>query len=140
METNEPKLPPMPDPTPQPMPAPAPQPIPAPVPQPQGVVLPPEALAYLRETGKWASFLSVMGFIFCGLFLLIAIFIGTVFTYLAKVSPGYNNVPQSAFSMMSVLYIGMDVLYFFFPFYLYRFADRVKKGVVFNDSFNVTEA
>jgi hypothetical protein len=128
METNEPELPPMPAPTPQPMP------------QPQGVVLPPEALAYLRESGRWASFLSVMGFIFCGIFLVIALFIGTVFSYLGRVSPAYSNFPQGGFGLISVFYIAMDVLYFFFPFYLYRFADRVKKGVIFNDSFNVTEA
>ena len=128
METNEPELPPMPEPNPQPIPPLA------------GVVLHPEALAYLRETGKWASFLSVMGFIFCGLFLIFALFIGTVFTYLAKISPGYSSFPQAGFGILSVFYIAMDVLYFFFPFYLYRFADRIKKGVVFNDSFNVTEA
>jgi hypothetical protein len=126
METNETELPPMPAPT--------------PAPQPEGVVLHPEALAYLRESGRWASFLSVVGFIFCGLFLIVALFIGTFFSYIARVSPGYNGFPQSGFGLISVFYIGLDVLYFFFPFYLYRFADRVKKGVVFNDSFNVTEA
>ena len=136
METNEPELPPMPEPTPEPVP----QSMPAPAPQPQGVVLPPEALAYLRESGRWASFLSVMGFIFCGIFLIIALFIGTFFSYVARVSPGYSGFPQGGFGIISVFYIGLDVLYFFFPFYLYRFADRIKKGVVFNDSFNVTEA
>ena len=115
-------------------------PMPVPTPQPQGVVLPPEALAYLRESGRWASFLSVIGFIFCGIFLIIALFIGTVFSYLGRISPAYSNFPQGGFGIVSVFYIGLDVLYFFFPFYLYRFADRIKKGVVFNDSFNVTEA
>jgi len=123
METNETELPPM----------------PAPAPQPEGIALSPDALAFLRESGKWASFLSVLGFIVCGLFLIIAIFISTIFTYMSRLSPGSNSIPQSLGSFISVIYILIDVLYFFFPFYLYRFADRIKKGIVFNDSRSISE-
>ncbi len=140
METNEPELPPMPEPTPQPVPTPAPTPMPAPIPQPEGIVLSPEALTYLRETGKWASFLSVIGFVYCGFILVVAIFIGTFFSFMSRIQPAYGNMPQTAFGFVSVIYILLDVLYFFFPFYLYRFADKIKKGVVFSDSFHITQA
>jgi hypothetical protein len=135
-ETNENQVPPVPVP-----PAPVP---PSPV-QPaqfydQTVVLNAEAQAYLRETGKWASFLSVMGFIFCGLILLVALFIGTFFSYMSRISPIYGNMPQGVGGMVSIIYILLDVLYFFFPFYLYRFSDRIKKGIVFNDTAHVTSA
>jgi hypothetical protein len=123
METNETELP----------------PIPAPIPPPAGIVLSPEALSYLRESGKWASFLSILGFIMCGLFLIIAIFISTIFAYMSKLSPGNSAMPQSLGSFISIIYILIDVLYFFFPFYLYRFADRVKKGVIFSDSRSIAE-
>jgi uncharacterized protein DUF5362 len=104
------------------------------------LVLNAEAQAYLRETGKWASFLSVMGFIFCGLILIIAIFIGSFFSLMSRFSPAYNTMPQGVGGVVSVFYILIDVLYFFFPFYLYRFADRIKKGLVYQDGIHVTSA
>ncbi|HVS92584.1 MAG TPA: DUF5362 family protein [Mucilaginibacter sp.] len=104
------------------------------------IILDTEAQAYLRETGRWASFLAVMGFIFCGLILILAIFVGSVFTIMSRISPVYQNMPQTAGTAMSVFYILLDVLYFFFPFYLYRFADRIKKGIVYTDANSVNSA
>ena len=75
----------------------------------------------------------------CGLFLIIAIFMGSIFSYMSKLSPGNNAMPQGIGSFISIIYILIDVLYFFFPFYLYRFADRIKKGITFNDSRSVGE-
>jgi hypothetical protein len=112
------------------------QPIPTPEP---ALVLNEEAQSYLREAGKWAKFLSVLGFIMCGLFLIIAIFMGSIFSYMSKLSPTNNAMPQGIGSFISIIYILIDVLYFFFPFYLYRFADRIKKGIIFNDSRSVGE-
>ncbi|HVW14236.1 MAG TPA: DUF5362 family protein [Mucilaginibacter sp.] len=104
------------------------------------IILDTEAQAYLRETGRWASFLAVMGFIFCGLILILAIFVGSVFTIMSRISPVYQNMPQTAGTAMSVFYILLDVLYFFFPFYLYRFSDRIKKGIVYTDANSVNSA
>ncbi|MBS1527032.1 MAG: hypothetical protein JST19_15365 [Bacteroidetes bacterium] len=104
------------------------------------IILDHEAQAYLRETGRWASFLAVMGFIFCGLILILAIFIGSVFSIMSRISPVYQNMPQTAGTAMSVFYILLDVLYFFFPFYLYRFSDRIKKGIVYTDASSVNSA
>ena len=60
--------------------------------------------------------------------------------FMSRFSPAYSAVPQAGFSFISILYIAMDVLYFFFPFYLYRFSDRIKKGVLHNDSATLTDA
>ncbi len=110
METNEPELP----------------PIPAPIPQPERIVLSPGAGLFTSKAANAASLFERDGIYILRAFSFGRNFIGTVLPTW-RVSPGYNNVPLSAFSMISVLYIAMDVLYFFFPFYLYRFADRVKR-------------
>lgn len=113
---------------------------PTPVPQPPQLVLNFEAQAYLREAGKWARFLAIIGFVFCGLILIMAIFISAVFTMMGKISPVYNNMPSAAGGFVSVIYILFDVLYFFFPYYLMQFSDKIKKGIVFQDVQHITAA
>ena len=110
-----------------------------PSPQPE-LVLNYEAQSYLREAGKWANFLSIMGFIFCGLILVLAIFAGTVFSVLSNVMPNAGALPAGIGGIISVVYIVLDVVYFFFPYYLYQFADKIKKGIVYSDTAHLTAA
>src|SRR4051812_1899953 len=86
-----------------------------------GLVLTNEAQSYLLEAGKWTKFLAIMGFIFCGLILLAAIFVGTLFSIMSKFSPGGQGIPEGIGGVLSGFYIVIDVLYFFFPYYLYQF-------------------
>lgn len=108
--------------------------------KPKGILLTGEAQHYLHETAKWASFLSIVGFIMCGLFLLMALFIGFIFTFLGRISPVYNQMPAGVATFLSVIFILFDVLYFFFPFYLYHFARKAKRGIALSDKEEVAEA
>jgi hypothetical protein len=116
------------------------QPTPAPNSD-QALILTREAQTCLREAGKWASFLSIIGFIFCVLILVMALMIGTTSTIMSRMMPYNSGVPVwIGGSFVSILYILIDILYFFFPLYLYRFASRIKKGIVFQDSAHITRA
>jgi NADH:ubiquinone oxidoreductase subunit 3 (subunit A) len=116
------------------------QPTPTPNSEP-GLMLTHEAQTYLREAAKWASFLSIVGFIFCVVILVMALLIGTTSTIMSRMMPYNSGVPVGiGGSFVSILYILLDILYFFFPLYLYRFASRIKKGIVFQDSAHVTQA
>lgn len=116
------------------------QPPPPPSPD-LALILTREAQTYLREAGKWASFLSIVGFIFCVFILIMALMIGTTSTIMSRVMPYNSGLPVGiGGSFVSILYILIDILYFFFPLYLYRFASRVKKGIVFQDPAHVTRA
>ena len=108
--------------------------------KPKGILLTGEAQHYLHETAKWASFLSIVGFIMCGLFLLMAFFIGAIFSFLGNISPVYNQMPAGVGTFLSVIFILFDVLYFFFPFYLYHFARKAKRGIALSDTEEITEA
>ncbi len=108
--------------------------------RPTGLVLTPEAQYYLQETGKWANFLGIVGFILCGLFLIMALCIGAIFSMLAQFSPNYSALPTGIFPVISVLFILFDLLYFFFPFYLYQFASRIKKGLALMDAEQVAQS
>ena len=110
-----------------------------PIPQPE-LVLTPEALYYLKEAGKWANFLGVLGFIMCALLLIAALFVGTMFSVLSQLLPAYNSMPAGIGAIFSVVIILIDILYFFFSLYLYQFADKIKKGITFIDANHVTHA
>lgn len=105
-----------------------------------GAILTFEAQGYLRESGKWAYFLGITGFVFCGLFLILSLFVGTIISVLASISPLYAGIPAGAGIGLSVIFILVDVLYFFFALYIYQFATKIKKGLLFADTESVTEA
>jgi len=104
-----------------------------------GLALTFEGQTYLREAGKWAGFLGIVGFVMCGLFLILALFIGTLFSALGQLSPVYAQLPAYIGGVYAVFLILIDIVYFFFALYLYQFSVRIKKGIVFTDQFHLTQ-
>ena len=106
-----------------------------------GIILNIEAQSYLREAGKWASFLGILGFIACALFLLTAFSISTIFTKIAAIAPGGTAIALTGVAgFITVFFILIDVVYFFFALYLYQFGNKIKKGIMFTDNVHVTGA
>ena len=105
-----------------------------------GLTLTFEGQTYLREAGKWAGFLGIIGFILCGLLLMVALFVGTIFSALGQLIPAYSAVPPAAGIAIACVLILVDLLYFFFALYLHQFSARIKKGIVFTDQLQVTQA
>lgn len=89
---------------------------------------------FLREAAKWAYFLSILGFVFVGLFVIIGLFMGTALSTLSSRSAGM--LPASFFS---AIYIIMAALYFFPVLYLYRFGSNVKRAFSSNDTEALTQ-
>ena len=89
---------------------------------------------FLRETAKWAYFLSILGFVFVGLFVLVGVFMGTLFASVAGSSGAF--VPTTA---MSIMYIVLAAIYFFPVLYLYRFASKIKRAFNENNTEYLTE-
>lgn len=93
------------------------------------LVLLPEAEVLLDEARKWANFLAILGFIFCGFMVLF----GVVFSLLL------DNLPAEAAQVIPgfvliIFYIILAVIYFFPSLYLYRFALRAKQALLSKDS------
>lgn len=104
-----------------------------------GVVLTPEAQGYLRESGKWANFLGIVGFVLTGLIVIIALFAGTMMASLSTFSAGAGAAAGMG-GLLTVIYLVIAVVYFFFSLYLYQFGSQVKKGLMYVDSETVTIA
>lgn len=86
----------------------------------------PVSQTFLNEAARWGKFLSIIGFIFCGLMVVLAFFIPTL---LMSVPP-YNQIASTMTSAMSIgLTIGylLLALVSFFPcLYLYKFSVKMK--------------
>lgn len=80
---------------------------------------------HLNVTRKWAYFLSIIGFIFVGLFVLVAIFMGFLLPNLGQTTV-LGSIPALAFS---ALYLVLGLIYFFPVFYLYRFSIELKVAI-----------
>jgi len=91
------------------------------------------AQSYLRDAARWARFLSIAGFVFCGLFVVFGIVVLTLLAGLfntmgtSPASGGMGPVP------IAVVCIGIAVLNFFPNLYLYNFAGRLRLALQDND-------
>jgi hypothetical protein len=87
---------------------------------------------YLRDAARWAKFLAIAGFVFCGLFVVVAILCITVLSGLFN-SMGASGVSGIGGGVIAVVYIGIAVLDFFPCLYLYKFAARMQVALSSND-------
>lgn len=123
----------------------------APIPEPV-IALDAQSRYYLTIAGKWATFLGIVGFIGTGFILLAAVFIGTILTYVAHLSPSEMGVPTTegaasvssilgaASGIVSFIYVLLAVVSFFVAYYLYRFGSGIKKSLLYNDTIAVTKS
>ncbi|KFF05166.1 hypothetical protein [Flavobacterium reichenbachii] len=94
---------------------------------------------FLKETAKWAYFLSIMGFIFIGLMVVIAIFAGTIFSTLGGMQ-GMGGLTGGMGGLIGVFYFIIAVVYFFPIYYLNKFAVNAKRAFRENDSAALTSS
>ena len=85
---------------------------------------------FLSEAAKWGKFLAIMGFIFCGLLVIVALFAGTL---MASMMSGFGG-PESAGAAMgggiiTVAYIIIALIYFFPCLYLFNFSSKMQAAL-----------
>ena len=97
-----------------------------------------QAKSFLRETAKWANFLSILGFIFVGF---IFLFIIIMLVFGASSSIFSNSFGGGIMGMgIAVIYIIVGLFYFFPIYFLNRFAVFLKNALNSNDNEKLTEA
>jgi len=113
-----------------------------------GLILYEEAKYYLHNIGRWASFFSVLGYIFTGFIVLLVVFVGAFFSLISAYQNRFSgldndmasNAMSTVLNFLRFIYFGLAVLNFFGAFYLGRFAVRIKKAVAINDTMTATSA
>lgn len=103
----------------------------------EGINLTPLAENYLKETAKWGKFISIVGFVMVGLFVLIAIFSNAIFSLL--MSMGGTNTGGGG-GVLTFAYLIYAVIYFFPVFYLFKFSTKASAALQARDSVGVEES
>ncbi|MBL7737782.1 MAG: hypothetical protein JNK14_01095 [Chitinophagaceae bacterium] len=98
-----------------------------------GLSIDPMTRNHLAEAARWAKFLAIMGFIMCGLIVVIGIFAGSFFSMFADEGYGrYRDVDVDAKGLgavMAVVYVLLALLYFFPCLFLFNFAAKMKTAL-----------
>lgn len=93
--------------------------------------------SHLWEAAKWAKFLAIVGFVMCGLIVVIAIFAGSFLATMATYNEGYRSsaagLTGGMGAFIAIFYIGIAILFFFPYLFLFRFATRMKAALNTND-------
>jgi uncharacterized membrane protein len=93
-----------------------------------------EVSSHLRETAKWAKFLSIVGFVGLGLLLVFVIIMGTVaYSY----SPFTAALPTGGGVMQVILLVAMIALYFFPCLFMFQFANKMLQALRNNDQYTL---
>ena len=97
---------------------------------------------YLSESARWARFLSIMGFIGCGLMVLGGLLFGSFFSYIMKNTEAETTAVAGG--LISSLYAGSAILgavLIFFPsLYLFRFSSKMRIATNNNDQSALTDS
>lgn len=89
-----------------------------------------ESKSFLKETAKWAYFLSILGFVGVGFMVVLALFMGTIFSKLGVFGARFGMMEGG---FITVIYLLLAVLYFFPVYYLFQFSSKAKVAFNCND-------
>lgn len=90
--------------------------------------------SFLKETAKWAYFLSIVGFVGIGMLILLSVFMGTIFSKLGVFNSGMSPAPMMGVGFITFLYLIIAVLYFFPVYYFFQFSSKAKAAFSRNDN------
>ena len=88
-----------------------------------------QSKGFLREIAKWASFLSILGFIGLGFMVLLGVFSKILFAnggMLGTALPQDQSLPFDISNFMMVIYLIFAAIYFFPVYYLFQFSRKMK--------------
>lgn len=97
-----------------------------PQPAPIGLQMDAALQASLANTARWARFLAIVGFVMCGLMVLMAFSVGSIMNMVGQQSPSIMFTSSFMSGFVIVIYLLVALLYFFPCLYLFRFARKTQ--------------
>lgn len=94
------------------------------------------AINYLKETAKWAKFLSIVGFVFLGLLGILSFSMIIGFSSMSRFGSG---IGAGLGVGMGFAYFLIIALYFFPIYFLYKFSAKTKQALETRNNAMLTE-
>ena len=92
------------------------------------------AKSFLSETAKWGKFLAIIGFVFCGLIVVVALFLFFAGGTMTSVFKGMNSaLAGAATGVIGFIYLLLALVYYFPSKYLYDFSVYIKQAIALED-------
>ena len=89
-----------------------------------------ESLKHIKETAQWAKFLSIIGFVFIGLMIVLGVVMIFVIPSLNQKISGLSGTSPMVNSVyFSIFYFILAAAYFFPVLYLFRFSNQSLKAI-----------
>jgi ABC-type dipeptide/oligopeptide/nickel transport system permease component len=97
------------------------------------------SINYLSETARWSRFLAIIGFIGCGLMVIVGLFFGSE---IARNMPGMGDSGMTAAVgvFFSFFVIFTSLIMFFPSLYLFNFSSKMRKALNNNDQPTLTDS
>ena len=97
--------------------------------------------SHLAEAARWAKFLAIVGFVLCGLIVILSFFMGTILSSMGS----YNDSDDVGLGaglgvFVTIFYLAIGVLYFFPCLFLFRFAVNMTAALNTNDQLNLNRS
>lgn len=86
----------------------------------------PASQTFLYEAARWGRFLSILGFIICGLMVVVAFFVPTVLTHVTHYDQITSTMTSAMATGITMGYLLFGLLLFFPCLYLCKFAVKMK--------------
>lgn len=105
-----------------------------------------ESIQHLTETARWGKFLAIVGFITCGLMVILSFFMGSILGSTAFSNyPGYSGDTSRAMGLLggtfiAAIYIVVAAVYFFPCLFLYNFSVRLRAALRTNDQLKLNQS
>lgn len=94
--------------------------------------------SYLKETAKWAKFLSIVGIVICILMVLAGIWVAFAFGSAGRELGGMFAATGGSF--IGIFYLFIAALYFFPCLYLFRFSKNMLESLNTGENFQMQDA
>lgn len=100
----------------------------------------PRSQTYLVEAARWGKFLAIMGFILCGLMVLLAFFIPAVLSQMPQTNGLSIEFTGAMKTGMTILYLVFSVLFFMPCLFLYKFSIKMQSATKLMSQENLDES
>ncbi|NII83669.1 MULTISPECIES: DUF5362 family protein [unclassified Pedobacter] len=103
------------------------------VPQEVKLVVTEEMRSYFYDITKWTKFLSIVGFVFSALLILVSLNIRSIVSTNPAAAKQLGTLGNGGTTMLTIVYLLFGLLYFYPSLLLFRISNKGKQAVLYGD-------